>query len=480
MIFLDRTSKVSLYEQIFQALKAQIISGELQEQERLPATRKLAGELQVSRNTIDQAYSQLCAEGYLTNRQGSGYYVNPLDFSFPAETELVAEALPGQAAACADLTDAQWQKACRYNLEYGRIHADEFPLKRWKKVLDQTLLDAPPEIYTQYGPRDGLLCLREALALYLRRSRGVHCSARQIVVGCSTQYLVQMVAQLLQAVCGIATFAMEEPGFPTVRRVFQLLPVQVEGIRVAADGIDVEQLEQSAARAVYITPSHQFPTGAVLPVQKRLQLLRWARERDGFILEDDYDSELRYASQPIPALQGLCKNDGVIYLGTTSKAFSPAMRLAYMVLPERLLPAYEQLFAGHKSSVPELQQLAFAKFMGAGFWESHLRKVATANRKKHDLFVRLLEQKLGRQFAVIGKGSGVHVLLQPRNDWTERELLERARQKGVGIYPVSPCWQHPEQMAHPQVMLGYAGFTLEQLAEVAALLDQAFDGACPH
>lgn len=481
MIFLDKNSGDTLYEQIFQTLKQQIISGELQEQERLPATRKLATELQVSRNTIDQAYGQLCAEGYVTNRRGSGYYVNPLDFSFYEEADqgyhdkkMVAR----QGGATSDGFYAEqeqvWQRMCRFNLEYGTIPIQDFPVKKWKKIMDQVLWDAPIELYTAYGPRDGLLPLREALAAYLHRSRGVQCNAQQVIIGCSTQYLVQMVGQLLQMGFGLEEVALEEPGFSTARDAFALLHYHIQAIPILNDGLDLGILEQSSARVVYITPSHQYPTGAVLPVQKRLQLLRWAYERDGFILEDDYDSELRYRSMPIPALQGLCRNDSVIYLGTTSKAFAPTLRLAYMVLPERLLPTYQKLFQSYKSSVPELQQLAFAQFMNGGHWDSHLRKIQTMYKKKHDLFVRLLEQKLGSDFTLLGKGGGVHILLQSNNGMTETEMITRAKAQKVGIYPVSPCWHIRSQYAENQVMLGFAGLQLEQIDEVTTLLQQAF------
>lgn len=482
MIFIDKDSRDTLYKQIFETLKQQIISGELQEQERLPATRKLAAELQVSRNTVDQAYAQLCAEGYLTNRRGSGYYVNPLDFSFSQEAAqrfsdkkmITPQQLPlGEGGLCT-AQEQVWQRTCKYNLEYGTIPIQDFPIKIWKKIMDQILLNAPVQLYTTYGPRDGILPLREALAAYLYRSRGVQCNARQIVISCSTQYLLQLVGQLLQAEFGLQEIAMEEPGFPTAREVFALLHYQIQAIPVLTDGLDLTVLEQSSARAVYITPSHQFPTGAVLPVQKRLQILRWAYERDGFILEDDYDSELRYASMPIPALQGLCRNDSVIYLGTTSKAFAPTMRIAYMVLPERLLPVYEQLYLSYKSSVSELQQMAFAQFMKGPYWESHLRKIQTMNRKKHDLFVRLLEQKLSPDFIILGKGGGVHVLLQSNKGLTENEMIEWAKEQGVGVYPVSPCWYRRSQYRENQIMLGFAGLQTEYIDEVTTLLQQAF------
>ena len=482
MIMLNREGTEPLYEQVFAGLKEQIITGKWKEGERLPATRTLAAELAVSRNTIDQAYGQLCAEGYITGRRGSGYYINRLEDVLPdGRTLPLSENSRTKTAwlqeSLSDILPYSWQKHCRYNLEYGSIHTDDFPHSLWKKMLNRALLDAPDTIHTAYGNRDGIKELREELARYLIRSRGLNCTPEQIITGSSTQQLLQMASAMLQTACGVSCFAVENPGFQTVRRVLELQNSHVLPIPVEDDGISVDSLRKTSARAIYITPSHQFPSGAVMPVRKRLQLLQWAQETDSFILEDDYDSELRYGSMPIPALQGLCNNDTVLYFGTTSKAFAPTVRIAYMVLPNRLLSVYDALYADFKCTVPELYQYAFALFMKEGHWERHLRRVLTRNRRKHDLLVKLLEQHLGSDFDIKGKGGGLHLILEAKGDISEQELLQQAFDADVGVYPVS-CYYTVPPSGRAQIMLGFASLEAGQITDAVTRLQHAFLTNC--
>ena len=445
-----------LYRQIYQQLQQQILSGELSAGTRLMASREQAVSLGVSRNTVDIAYQQLCAEGYLSSRVGSGYYVQQVPILEPS-----AEIVQQTSEADADEQNLP--------LEYGRFCPERFPLAAFQKAQNHALQEAA---FCTYCPPGGLPELQKQLQKYLQRSRGVQCQPEQIVIGSGTQALIDLICQLLRRFCGEVRPAMEDPGYDGVRYALENNGLRPIPLPVEEDGICVQAVRDSRANLVYLTPSHQFPTGAVLPIQKRLQLIQWAQETEAFLLEDDYDSEFRYASLPIPSMQSLWPSGQVLYLGTMSKILSPALRLSYLVLPPELLAVYRTYYASYHCPVATFTQQALTILMEKGQWDLHLHRLVQYNRRLHDALAKVLEIGENRLFTLSGKGAGLHFVLRPLSDLTETELLSRGASLGLKLYPLSPYYQ--TEQTDSGIVVGFGSLTPEQIPEIGEKLLMIF------
>ena len=444
------------YRQIYQQLRAQILSGALAAGTRLQPTRELAQSLGISRNTAEIAYQQLCAEGYLQSRVGSGYYVRAVPILPPSEQAPAA----GTAAPPAPRG---------LPLEYGRFHPARFPTAAFRKAQSQALEEAP---FSAYCPAAGLPALQKQLQSYLQRARGVQCRPEQIIIGSGTQPLLDLVCQLLRQVFPTLRPAMEDPGYDGARRAFANNGAPPRPIPVEADGLAVDALRGTGCNLVYLTPSHQFPLGVVLPIQKRLALIQWARESGAFLLEDDYDSEFRYASLPIPSLQSLWPAGRVLYLGTMAKLLSPGLRVSYLVLPPALMALYRQHFSQDHCPVSSFTQQALTILMEKGQWDLHLRRLVQYSRRLHDRLAGALAPEEGRLFTLAGRGAGLHFVLFPRHHLGEGELIRRGAALGLQLYPLSPFSQ-----ADPPcrgIVVGFGSLSLEQIPGIARKLIAVF------
>ena len=343
LIPLDSRSKKPLYEQIYSHIRAEIRNGSLKAGERLPSTRVLAEHLKVSRSTTQMAYDQLLAEGYMEARPCRGYFVSHLE-------ELVETGATGTGEMETTVEpDAGW----RVDFSPRGIDLDSFPYHVWRKLSRNTLVDDNKEMFHS-GNHQGEPGFREAIRSYLHSARGVNCSPEQIIVGAGSEYLLMLLSQILE---GRHVIAMENPTYTQAYRVFQSLGYEVCPVEMDANGMEPELLAECGANVAYVMPSHQFPTGIVMPVGRRQELLKWAQEApDRYIIEDDYDSEFRYRGKPIPALQGMDRNGRVIYLGTFSKCIAPAIRVSYLVLPLSLLVRYRSQTSFYASTVSRIDQ----------------------------------------------------------------------------------------------------------------------------
>lgn len=473
MIILNSDSDKPLYQQIYEQLKEQIISGELSARTKITSTRTLSTILNVSRNTVENAYLQLCSEGYIESKPGSGYVVLEVlpevlftdnDKSYGVSNSL--KSTEDNSIKKINTTDFS------YNFEYGKLSSSDFPLKTWRKVSNKALATLTAEDMISYSESKGELDFRIEIMNYLTKSRGVSCNTNQIIVCTGFAYCLSLICQLLRQ--DFDEIAIEDPGYFGTRDIFTNNGYKVTPISVDKDGINITELEKSAARIVYITPSHQFPTGAVMPIQKRLKLLDWAIKNDGLIIEDDYDSELRYSSRPIPSIQNIGHKEKVIYIGTFSKSLSPSLRVNYMVLPEAYLDRYSKLFRIYQSSVPIIQQRVLYQFMHLGHYESHLRKISLANKRKHDLLISEIHKTLDNRVIVHGRNAGLHVLVEVTNGLTELELIEKASKFGAIVYPVSMFWINLEKYSNNMVLLGFGGMTEEQIINGIKVLNDAW------
>ncbi|MDT0159053.1 MULTISPECIES: MocR-like pyridoxine biosynthesis transcription factor PdxR [unclassified Bacillus (in: firmicutes)] len=453
--FLDRESQLPLYVQLYQYIKSEIESGKMKPGEKLPSIRKFSRFLDVSKNTVEEAYHQLIAEGYAESRPKSGIVVNKID-EFPLKQ--VKEQLP--------VILKKEQAKPKIDFQYGHIDAIAFPARRWKNALSEAAFDLS---FLQYGDKQGQLSLRTELTGYLYRSRGIECTPEQIIITSGTQNSISVIMSILELRGEV--IAMENPGYDGVRKVLMHQGGKVEPVSVEEDGISVEELAEKRAKAVYVTPSHQFPLGMVLSINKRLKLLKWAAETGGYIVEDDYDSEFRYQGQPIPPLKSLDQNDRVIYLGTFSKSFLPAARLSFIVLPPALIAGYKRDFSLYSQPVSPIMQEAAARFLKEGDFDQHIRKMRVLYQAKHKVLLESVSSMMGNKAAVIGQKAGLHILIKLEGRKSE-ELAAKAAKNGVKVYSANQYWANGD--GDDSIMLGFGGLSAEEIAEGIKILTEAW------
>jgi len=465
---LDRESGVPVYKQLYRYIRGQIESGRMKENDRLPSIRQLSAHLLISKNTVETAYEQLLAEGYVQSKPRSGLIVLPIH-PVAGVAEAPDRSLPAPRNAAASETEAA---GTVIDFQYGDVALEKFPLASWKKCVTEALAGDRRQVLG-YGALQGSGELRREIARYLYAARGILCSPEQIFLAGGTQQAVSLLCQLLLS--AEEPFAMEDPGYDGVRTVLANHRMRIVPIPADAEGLDVEALRRSGAKAVYATPAHQFPLGGVMPVGKRSRLLQWADETDGIIVEDDYNSEFRYQGQPIPPLKAMDAGDRVVYLGTFSKSFLPAARLSYLVLPARLSDGFRERLGTYSQSVsPIIQQAAFL-FMKEGHYDRHVRKMRKLYQSRNKALIAAIQREMGDRVETIGQKAGLHLLADVRGrDFAE--LIESASLRGVKVYSPRSHWMNPESCPGSYVMLGFGGVTEEAIVEGVRRLKAAWFG----
>lgn len=460
--FLHKELPEPLYSQLYHWIKREIEEGRLLPGMKMPSIRQLTIHLKISRNTVEAAYQQLQSEGYLESVPKSGIWVaemeEPLLNSIVVEYPIMLE--------CKPLSEIL------VDFEYGNVDFDKFPLKQWKKCLSEAVEQENNWLF-QYSKNEGEFELRREISNYLFQSRGVRSTPEQILITAGTQASMALLCQLLAL--REKTVAMEEPGYSGIRTVLKDQGCHIEPVPLEKDGLSVEHIQTSRAKAVYLTPSHQFPFGMVLPISKRMQLLKWAYQTGGYIIEDDYDSEFRYRGQPIPSLKSLDEEERVIYLGTFSKSFLPSTRLSYMVLPPSLMGQYSRMFGAYHQSVSPIIQRAMALFMQSGEFGRHIRRMRKLYQRKHLVLLKSIEHYIGPQVKIVGEKSGLHILLKLK-EITACELIERGLKKGVKVYSPARFWFKPTPDSDSYIMLGFGGLSMEDIEKGVRLLASCLPG----
>ncbi len=476
MYILDAKSKIPLHIQLYQAIKEDIIQN-YKVGDKLPSIRKVATIYNLSKNTVESAYSQLYAEGYVESRVKSGYYVSELFFdSFRTEslnksnkqpeklgTDGFSLALFGTKVSdskkfCNNSSDSPTPKSYKYDFFPAQLHKEDFPLKTWKRLYNRVITQEVD--FGAYPKGQGELVLREAIAKYLKNSRGVMCNVENIIITHGFIDSIELIAKLAKARYG--HFAQEIPGYHIAHKVFKSYEYKISPIKVDEQGICIEELKKSQAQIVYITPTHQYPTGVAMPIANRLKLIAHIRSIGGLIIEDDYDSELAYYNRPIPSLQGLDKAENVAYLGTFAKALSPSIRVGYMVLPSWLMKLYNQSYDSHFARVSLSTQLTLATFIKEGHWDRHIRRIRILNKKKHQAMKEAIENCLGDTCKIVAQGAGLAILIVPTSSSFDWEKLKHvAETHRIRIY-LSKDVSGGEFQA---VRMGFGGFRLEEIEE---------------
>ena len=462
---LDAASDVPLYEQLYRSLAAEMRTGAVPAGTRMPGKRRLAAELSVSVNTVDAAYQMLAAEGYLEARERSGFYVQ----EYLALPESAAPAAPPKAEAVPK------QRPIRYDLSTRGVDPGLFPFRTWAR-LQKELLYSSPELLT-HGDAQGDLALRQALAGYLEEYRGVRCGAHQIVVGAGLEYLLGLLAPLLPGPA-----AVENPGYPRAKQVLENNGVACCCLPVDEDGLSIRALSDSGAAVCYVTPSHQFPTGVTMPAGRRAELLHWAARCPGrrYIIEDDYDSEFRFDTRPLPSLQGMAGADGpVVYLSTCSRSLAPSIRIAYMVLPEQLLPAWHAKYRLYSSTVSRFEQQTLARFITGGYFTRHLARERVAYKARRDALTAALQEAFApEELHLTGLHTGLHLLAELRDPPPDDALRAAAEAEGVRLSLLSD-YDLTDGGAAPvgTLVLGYGSLADESCPSVGETLKRACTAA---
>ncbi len=478
----------SLYEQIYEYIRDEIRKKNFRQGERLPSTRSLSEFLSVSRTTVERAYDQLLAEGYIEARPQRGFFVCDVgDLLSLSEmqkksnsqmvfSQVVEEDGKGDGRDQADLID----------FSPRAISMKEFPYATWKKIYRELLVGDNSSLF-EPGPHPGDADFRESVARYLRMARGVRCTREQIIIGAGTDYLYLLLEKLLNRINPTPSIGVEAVNYGRAFDIFQEIHWNPVTVGMDENGILVSQLENSGASLVYVMPAHQYPTGIIMSGGRRSELFAWAKKKEErYIIEDDYDSEFRYRGKPIPALQSWSDEEKVIYMGTFSKTVAPAMRIGYMVLPEKLMGIYHEMEGTFSSSVARISQGAMNVFLRDGYFERHLNKMRRIYRSKHDLLLKELAG-IPSEYAIYGADAGLHILLvrkcdpqSPDQVWDgelEKRLAERALQAGVRIYPISGAQSLaavsgknygdmlPSYLRGPSWILGFGGLSEEEIHE---------------
>lgn len=504
---LEKRGKHPIYEYLYLCIREDVLSGTLKPGEKLPSKREMARSHDVALITVENAYAQLIIEGYVTAREKSGYYVNPgmaevqtrpagaqqegimrdgarygemmRDGARYGETthdgtgrgDATQEGM-GREAATASLgagaAKSSGTHAGRQLVDFtsGELKRDAFPFSVWAKLMRRVMNDREEAFLTKPENR-GVPELREAIREYLKKAKGLSVLSGQIIVGPGTEYLHHILLQLLGR---SRIVAVEDPGYKKVGQIYEGNGLKCLHVPVDQNGMMVERLKGSNATLVHISPSHHFPTGCVMPIARRRELLSWARESGAYVIEDDYDSEFRFDGRPIPTLVSL-DGDRVIYMNTFTKTLAPSIRIAYAVLPVELMERYEKKLSYYSGAVSSFEQYTLAAFIGEGYYERHVARMRNYYRQQRSKILTALAQSpLAKRASVEEHAAGLHFILRIHGIKDEEKWLTKLEEKGIRLLPVSAfCYERKENYRHRFVVY-YSDIDPENLKEAFEIM----------
>ena len=455
---LENRGSLPLYGYLYQCIREDILNGTLKTGDRLPSKRALAEHLQISVITVEGAYQQLEAEGYVYTQPKRGFFVAAVTHTPTLSSSVSIPAPPPPVV---------W----RLDLRSNRVDGSRFPVSTWARLTRQVLSEDSAALLSPV-PHQGLPALRQAIADDLRDYKGMAVSPEQIVIGAGAEYLYLLLAQLLGS---DAVFAVEDPGYPKIRQVYGKCGARCIPIPLDRQGLDLSALHTSDANVIHISPSHHYPTGIVTPIGRRQALLRWAEQHDGIIIEDDYDSEFRFSGRPIPTLQSIDSSGRVIYMNTFSQTISPSMRVGFMVLPPRLLEKYRQELDFYACTVPALEQHVLARFLSGGYYEQHLSRMRKEYRTRRAAVLDAFRSSsFAHRITISEQGAGLHFLLHLNTACSDEGLRQRAEELGVRLAFLSEYATLQQANYAHTLVINYANLDASRLEETIALLAEVF------
>ncbi len=454
----EKGGGVSLYEQLYRHIREDILTGRLCAGEKLPSKRMLATHLEVSVITVKNAYEQLMAEGYIYSVEKKGYYVSRLE-------------QPLRETPAPVVQPVEKPKTYLLDLVTNSISAEYFPFTVWARMMRQTILEQDKNLLVP-PPYNGSELLRRAIAQDLQQFRGMTVDPEQIIVGAGGEVLYHLLVQLLgRERC----YAVEDPGYSKIGKIYESDGVRLRRLPLDDGGLSAEALRRSDADVVHISPSHHYPTGIVMPITRRQELLRWAGEKEGrYILEDEYDSEFRFVGRPIPTMFSSDENQRVIYMNTFSKTIAPSIRISYMILPPHLLSAYREKLGFYACTVSSFEQHTLAAFMSQGRYEQHINRMRNRYRQKRDTVIDIIcNGPLAGRVEIMEQDAGLHFLMRLDTHLPDGVLKEQAAVRGVRLAMLSDYYSCAADAPLHVVVVNYSGIEpehlrqgMEQLAEI--------------
>ena len=440
---LKKSPGVPLYEALYRCIRRDILSGKLAAGEQLPSKRALAENLEVSKITVEAAYNQLLTEGYIRSREKVGYFVEAVERRSALAPAPGAAETPEPPVAL-DLTGSG---------------TEQFPFTVWSRLQREVMLDYGQQLLSPL-PNQGIPELRRAIADHLAAFRGMEVDPEDILIGAGTDFLYNLLIQLLGR---DKVYALEEPGYGKIRKIYHAGGVRCRSVRMDGSGVLPEDLGD--AQVLHISPSHHFPTGLVTPMARRLELLNWARAGGKWIIEDDYDSEFRFDAHPIPAMQTL-DSSRVIYMNSFSKTLAPSIRISYMVLPRGLMEEFRQRLGFYSCTVPSFEQYTLARFLSRGHFEKHINRMRKFYRARRNRVIGMLEGcPFANRLTILEQDAGLHFLVRVDTDRDDGELTRMLAEAGIRIQALSQFFHHPIPQSRHCLVVNYAAIREEALEE---------------
>ena len=461
---LENRGTDTLYEYLYKQIKTDILSKKLVAGERLPSKRLLAKNLNVSTITVENAYSQMVAEGYIYSIPKSGYYVTDISAD-------LMKPLPERPAK--QFEKPKEKKTYFADFASNSTVEDAFPFSIWSKLLKEVMAENSKELMSR-SPSKGVYELRSAVAGYLYQFRGMDVKPEQVIIGAGTEYLYGLIIQLLGY---DKCYAVEDPGYQKISRIYQAQNVCCKFVAMDGNGINMEALEESGADVLHISPAHHFPTGLVTPVSRRYELLSWASRKDNrYIIEDEYDSEFRLVGKPVPTLESIDVGEKVIYINTFSKSLSSTIRISYMVLPESLMRRYDEMLSFYACTVSNIEQYTLARFITDGCLEKHINRMRNYYREQRDLVLACIKKYMNPdKIRIREENSGLHFLLEIDTNYSDDRLRNNAEARDVHISFLSQYYRNTENARYHTLVINYSGIMPEHIEEAVRRLIESIE-----
>ena len=447
---LKKAPGVPLYEALYRCIRGDILSGKLQPGQKLPSKRALSANLKVSKITVEGAYNQLLAEGYIRSEEKVGYFVESVEHAV-------------QQPVCWEQKETPQKNA----IDLTANGPAKFPFSVWSKLQREVMLDMGEQLL-QTTDNQGLAQLRYAIAEHLAAFRGMQVDPANIIIGAGTDFLYNLLIQLLGR---DKVYAVEEPGYSKIRQIYAAAGARCVSAQLDDQGVDPAKLQN--AQVLHISPSHHFPTGLVTPLSRRQALLAWSKEmKNRYIIEDDYDSEFRFAAHPMPAMQSLDNGDKVIYMNSFSKSLAPSIRISYMVLPPALMEQFRQTLGFYSCTVPSFEQHTLARFLDRGHFEQHINRMRKFYKMRRDRLMKALSHcTLADKLTIKEENAGLHFLVRVDTPETEEVILQRCTEAGLRVSSLSDYYHgNVPDTAKKCLVVNYSGLSQEDLTKLEEIL----------